>query len=193
MAKLYFRYGVVHSAKTMALLACAHNYRVQGKTVLIVKPMLDKRFGAATVKSRSGLEAEADIVIETKTGEKEFAAVDFKKIHAIVVDECQFLEPETVETLRRIVDVHGVPCLAYGLRTDYQTHLFGGARRLMELADTIEEVKTTCWYCNRKGSFNLKFVDGKATRAGLGEIVLGGIEAYKPACATCYRAQLGLA
>ena len=34
MGKLYFRYGTVGSAKTLNLLAVAHNYKQQNKDVL---------------------------------------------------------------------------------------------------------------------------------------------------------------
>lgn len=178
MAKLYFRYGTMDSAKSMNLLAVAHNYRKQGKKVLLVKPRLDTRFGATKISSRSGLEADADLMVEEDTvlDPREFAGLD-----CVLVDEAQFLAPSIIEDLRRITVDPGVPVICYGLRTDFQTKLFPGARRLMELADGIEEVKVTCQYCQKKAICNLRFVNGAPTVDGP-QIQLGADEHYAPVC-----------
>jgi thymidine kinase len=178
VAKLYFRYGTMDSAKSMNLLAVAHNYRKQGKRVVLVKPRLDTRFGAAKVSSRSGLEADADILVdeETQLDPRDFAGLD-----CVLVDEAQFLAPAVIEDLRRITVDPGVPVICYGLRTDFRTHLFPGAQRLMELADGIEEVKVTCQYCQKKAICNLRFVNGTPTVRGP-QIQLGADEHYAPVC-----------
>lgn len=178
VAKLYFRYGTMDSAKSMNLLAVAHNYRKQGKRVVLMKPRLDVRFGAAKVSSRSGLEAEADLLIDDAT---ELNAADFRGIDCILVDEAQFLPPAIIEDLRRITVDPGVPVICYGLRTDFRTKLFPGAQRLMELADGIEEVKVTCQYCQKKAICNLRFVNGAPTVVGP-QIQLGAEESYAPVC-----------
>lgn len=178
MAKLYFRYGTMDSAKTLDLLSVAHNYRKQGKRVLLVKPRLDTRFGATTIASRSGLSAEADLLVDdtTRLDPAEFAGID-----CVLVDEAQFLPPRVVDELRRITIRPGVPVICYGLRTDFQTRLFPGSARLMELADAIEEVKVTCQYCGRKATCNLRLVDGRAALDGP-SVLLGADEQYVPVC-----------
>lgn len=178
VAKLYFRYGTMDSAKSMNLLAVAHNYRKQGKKVLLVKPRLDTRFGAAKISSRCGLEAEADLMVEEDTT---LDARDFAGLDCVLVDEAQFLPPGVIEDLRRITVDPGVPVICYGLRTDFQTKLFPGAQRLMELADRIEEVKVTCQYCAKKAICNLRFVNGTPTVVGP-QIQLGADEHYAPVC-----------
>lgn len=182
MAKMYFRYGSVSSAKTLNLLAVAHNYRQQGKNVLICKPKFDARFGKTVVKTRAGLSAEADILYDQDT---RFRDHDLKDIHCILIDEAQFLHKELVDELHSIATRESIPVICYGLRTDFKTNLFEGAHRLMEVADSIEELKTTCTYCDRKAIFNMKIVDGKPTREGP-QIDLGAEEKYLPVCKKCY-------
>lgn len=184
--KLYFRHGTVGSAKTLNLLAVAHNYRQQGKEVSLLKPKMDTRFGKDCIKSRAGLEMSADLLIEPDT------TLDlqvFKGISCILVDEVQFFSPKLVEQLREITLNLDMPVICYGLRTDFKSQLFPGAKRLMELADSIEEVKSTCFFCDRKSILNLKHVNGVATVDGP-SIQLGAEELYYPACYKCYKEQL---
>ena len=190
MAKLYFRYGTMDSAKSMNLLAVAHNYRKQGKRVLLVKPRLDTRFGAAKISSRCGLEADADLLVEDDAS---LDPRDFAGLDCVLVDEAQFLSPSLIDDLRRITVDPGVPVICYGLRTDFRTKLFPGAQRLMELADRIEEVKVTCQYCAKKAICNLRFVNGTPTVVGP-QIQLGADEHYAPVCWAHYdEATRGLA
>lgn len=189
MAKLYFRYGTVGSAKTLNLLAVAHNYQQQGKRALILKPALDTRFGPNAVASRAGLTKDADLLVDTAT---KLTAATLDGIHCVLVDEAQFLDPMFIDQLRWVSSSLNIPVICYGLRTDFRRHLFAGSRRLMEIADAIEEVKMTCAYCNRKAVFNLKFVNGNATLDGP-SIELGAEEKYLPACAPCYGLKTGLA
>lgn len=188
MAKLYFRYGTVSSAKTLNLLAVAHNYERQGKKVTVIKPAFDTRFGATKVASRAGLDREADVLLDEDT---RFVPEDFEDCHCVLVDEAQFLTPAHVEQLRDVTRRAGVPVICYGLRTDFRSELFLGSRRLMELADTIEEVKTTCAFCNRKAMLNLKSLDGTATLAGP-QRKLGAEELYLPVCYNHYMSKLDL-
>jgi len=182
MAKLYFRYGTVGSAKTLNMLAVAHNYRNQGKKILLLKPELDERFGREQIKSRAGLEMKADILLSKET---DLLAYDWEGISCLLVDEAQFLPARLIEQLRMITIEKGIPVICYGLRTDFKTHLFEGALRLMELADSIEEVKATCHFCNKKSIMNLKHVDGKAVFEGP-SVQLGAEERYLPVCYPCY-------
>lgn len=178
VAKLYFRYGTMDSAKTLNLLAVAHNYRQQGKRVVLIKPKLDDRFGAAQIASRAGLSAQADLLVDEHTA---LAAEQFRGVDCILVDEAQFLAPAVIDAFRRISVDPGVPVICYGLRTDFRTKLFPGAQRLMELADAIEEIKVTCLHCHRKATCNLRLHDGVAAIDGP-QIQLGGNEQYVPVC-----------
>ncbi len=188
MAKLYFRYGAMGSAKTLNLLAVRHNYELQGKKVLLIKPRTDDRFGAQTVKSRAGLSYEADLLVDDHTV---FPAEIFQGLHCVLVDEGQFLSETVVERLRELTHRFDVPVIAYGLRTDFRTRLFPGARRLLELADAIEEVKTTCMFCNRKAVFNLRHdSQGKALIDGP-QVLLGDDACYSPVCHGCYVERTG--
>jgi thymidine kinase len=186
MAKLYFRYGTVGSAKTLNLLAVAHNYRQQGKYILLLKPELDVRFGKESIKSRAGLEMAADILVSPST---KLLDLNWDGVNCILVDEAQFLSAFHIEELRKITLVKGIPVICYGLRTDFRTRLFEGTSRLMELADSIEEVKATCHYCNRKSIVNLKHVNGVAALDGP-TIQLGAEETYYPVCYKCYSNQI---
>ena len=186
MAKLYFRHGTVGSAKTLNLLAVAHNYRQQNKRVLLMKPSLDTRFGEATIRSRAGLDCEADLLLHADT---RLDDDDFRGLHCALVDEAQFVSPAVIDQLRRITLELEVPVICYGLRTDFRGQLFDGARRLFEMADSIEEVKTTCAFCNRKAIMNLKHTNGVATVDGP-SIDLGAEEKYFPSCYRCYVEQL---
>lgn len=188
MAKLYFRHGTVGSAKTLNLLAVAHNYQQQGKKVLILKPKLDDRFGSWSVKSRAGLEKKADILLE---GNKIIPREKCKGMDCILVDEVQFLSEGLIEQLREIATHMRIPVICYGLRSDFKTHLFTGSKRLLELADSIEEIKTTCTFCNSKAIFNLKFKDGVPTMEGP-SVDLGAEEKYQPVCSPCYEKKLNL-
>lgn len=186
MAKLYFRYGCVGSAKTLNLLAVAHNYRQQNKRVLLIKPALDERFGKQRIKSRAGLEMDADVLVSTNT---ELLELDFTGIQCLLVDEAQFLSAKHIDHLRQISVMKDIPVICYGLRTDFRTKLFEGSLRLLELADTIEEIKATCHFCNKKSVVNLKHVNGKPTLEGP-QVQLGAEETYYPACYRCYLHEL---
>jgi len=188
VAKLYFRYGAMNSAKTLNLLAVAHNYAQQGKQVLLMTPRTDDRYGVGCVRSRAGLQKEADLVIE---GDIDLLDRSYEGISCILVDEAQFIHPDHIDQLRRITLRDNIPVICYGLRADFRNHLFEGSRRLMELADAIEEVKTTCHFCNRKATANLKYCDGVATLAGSSvDVGNGSEEKFLPACFACYLNQL---
>jgi thymidine kinase len=179
MSKLYFRYGTVSSAKTLNLLAVAHNYRRQGKRALILAPAIDTRHGAGRVESRAGLGADADAVI-SEPGD--VYALDVEGVSCILVDEVQFMDPSVIDVLRDIATNTGIPVICYGLRTDFRSNLFPGAARLMAVADSIEEIKTTCRWCNRKAIGNARLVPGDDV------VQLGGHDDYAAACWQHFRA-----
>lgn len=187
MAKLYFRYGAMGSAKTMNLLAVAHNYEQQGKRVILIKPSLDDRFGADAIRSRAGFSRKADLVVAPNDV---INLSLLEGIHCILVDECQFLSEAIIHQLRNITVDLDIPVICYGLRTNFMTRLFEGSKRLLEIADTIEEVKTTCAFCNRKAVFNIKLRNGEALSNGV-EIELGTEELYQPCCCRCFETRFG--
>lgn len=181
MAKLYFRYGTVGSGKTLQLLSVAHNYEQQGKKILTAKPAIDNRFGWGFIRTRAGLSRTADICVSPDS------KLDFPldEVDCILVDEVQFLAPSQIYKFRKITIENNIPVICYGLRADFRTHLFPGSETLLEVADSIEEIKTTCWYCQKKAIFNMKLIDGVPTTAGP-VIELGAEEKYLPVCAACY-------
>jgi thymidine kinase len=181
MPKLYFKYGTMSSAKTANLLMVAHNYKLQGKTVLLIKPILDDRFGYK-IKSRCGLESDVDYLLEKDDSNLKY--IVHHSFDVILVDEAQFLTLEQVNSLRKI-SFH-IPVLCYGLRTDYKTNLFEGSKRLMEISDTIEEIKTTCYFCNRKATVNLKYRNNLIVKEGSDEIELGTEDKYLCSCFECW-------
>ena len=187
MAKLYFRYGAMGSAKTMNLLAVATNYELQGKHVLLIKPSIDDRFGAENIQSRVGISRKADICVHADTI---LNYRDFRNIDCVLVDECQFLSEFLIHQLRNITVDLDIPVICYGLRTNFKTRLFEGSKRLLELADAIEEVKTTCAFCNRKAVFNIKLKHGSAMTDGA-EIELGTEDLYRPTCCQCFEERIG--
>ena len=183
MAKLYFRYGTVCSAKTLNLLAVAHNYRQRGQRILLFKPEVDTRFGRDLIKTRAGLEAEADLVVPA-TGPYNLPSL--AGVVCILVDEAQFLPPAFIDVLRELTySAAPIPVICYGLRTDFKCQLFPAAQRLLEIADKIEEIKTTCHFCLQKAVFNLKLSAGKPVFSGP-SIELGSDDKYVPVCAACY-------
>ena len=187
-AKLYFRHGVVSSAKTLQLLAVSHTYQQQGKQILLLKPAIDTRYGKGIIQSRAGLTATADIVIDANSNTL-FADIEkqskIKDIQCVLVDEVQFLAAQHIDDLRIVATDLNIPVICYGLRTDFRTHLFEGSQRLCELADAIEEIKTTCFFCNKKAIFNLKHVNGLPDFSGP-VVQLGAEEKYFPTCSSCY-------
>jgi len=175
------------SAKTLNLLAVRHNYEAQGKRVVLLKPAVDARFGTGLVRSRAGLEYPADIIVK-ENDTLDLDALD--GMSCILVDECQFLKAAFIDQLREVTRVLAIPVIAYGLRTNFKAELFEGSRRLMEVADSLEEIKTTCRFCERKAVFNLRH-NSRGEAIVDGPTVLLGAEAlYSPTCYCCYRTRM---
>ena len=187
MAKLYFRYGAMGSSKSANILMVRYNYEERGQYAILLKPRTDDRDGEHKIQSRIGLSAPAEYVDDFLkeisklwNGKETEYLYHGKKVNAILVDEAQFLSPEEVDTLSDIVDFYEIPVLCYGLRTDFLNHLFPGSRRLMEIADVIEEVPTVCW-CGKRAQCNTRYSNGKIVREGA-QIMLGSNESYVALC-----------
>ena len=185
MAKLYFKYGAMGSSKTAQALITKYNYEENDLRVWLIKPSADVRDGKHTVSSRIGLSAEADILTPEMDAYAWFREKLEGQCDVIIVDECQFLTPRQIDQLRRIVDDCNIPVMCFGLRTDFQTHLFPGSLRLMEIADTIQEIKTIC-DCGAKATVNAR-IDSQGHIVTQGEqVFLGGNDSYIAMCHKCY-------
>ena len=184
MAKLYFKYGAMGSSKTAQALITKYNYEENDLSVWLIKPSADTRDGKAILRSRIGLAAEVEVMTPDADIYDRFRSTRAGHCHAVIVDECQFLVPEQIDQLRAIVNDFSIPVLCFGLRTDFQTHLFPGSRRLMELADCIEEIKTMC-DCGAKATVNARINNGYIVTEGA-QVVLGGNDSYIAMCHRCY-------
>ncbi len=185
MAKLYFKYGAMGSSKTAQALITKYNYEENGMKVWLIKPSADTRDGQNILRSRIGLEAAVDVIPPEKDVYDLFARTKQGVCDAVIVDECQFLPAAQIDQLRHIVNDFGVPVMCFGLRTDFQTKLFPGSLRLMEVADTIQEIKTIC-DCGAKATVNAR-IDGNGYIVTEGaQVVLGGNDTYIAMCHKCY-------
>ena len=184
MAKLYFKYGAMGSSKTAQALITKYNYEENEMQVWLLKPSADTRDGAATIRSRIGLQAQCEIATPDRNIYDRFRDGFAGKCDVVIVDECQFLTVQQIDQLRAIVNDFEVPVLCFGLRTDFQTRLFPGSLRLMELADCIEEIKTMC-DCGAKATVNARINDGYIVTEGE-QVVLGGNDCYIAMCHRCY-------
>lgn len=182
MAKLYYRYGAMNSGKSIEVLRTAHNYEEQGKRVMLFTPAVDNRYGEGLITSRIGIQKSAYILSEQTDL---YALAKQEKPDCILVDEAQFLKKEQVLALCGVVDELNIPVIAYGLRADFLGQLFEGSYHMLALADKIEEVKTVCWYCQRKATMNMRLNNGVPVFEGA-QIMLGGNESYLPVCRKCY-------
>lgn len=206
MAKLYFRYGAMNSGKSTALLQVAHNYEERGQRVLVAKPRVDTK-GRRAVVSRLGVSRDADFLIGPSDDmlalfDRASRGVDpdalvraadlppLPPVAALLIDEAQFLTARQVDDLLRIAVLQDVPVLAYGIRTDFRTEAFPGSRRLLEIAHSIEELKTIC-RCGRKAIFNARVVDGRYVFSGAQVAIDGAHSHYEPLCAQCYLEESG--
>lgn len=186
MAKLYFRFGAMNCGKSSALMQVAYNYEENGKKVILIKSVVDTK-GGNTLVSRIGLKRKVDILINTNESIKKYFKQWDGKVHCILVDEAQFLSEKQIEQLWIASKKLDIPVICYGLKTDFKSHLFKGSKRLLELADEIEELITIC-SCGKRAKFNVRFIDGKYTDTGNSVLIDGSrsnVE-YKPMCGKCY-------
>lgn len=185
MSKLYFKYGAMGSSKSAQALITQFNYEELGMKVWLIKPSIDDRDGANIIKSRIGLSREAQVI----TPEDDLLDLLHKsseKYDVIISDESQFFTVEQINQLRTIVDEDDLPVICFGLRTDFQTNFFPGSKRLMELADSLTEIKTVC-SCGRKAMVNARFdSNGKILTKG-DQVFLGGNDSYIAMCHKCWQ------
>ena len=185
MAKLYFKYGAMGSSKTAQALITKYNYEENGLQVWLIKPSADVRDGADILRSRIGLESTVEIISPSTDIYALYQQTRQGRCDVIIADECQFFTPEQIDQLRSVVDEFNIPVMCFGLRTDFLCSLFPGSRRLMEVADTIQEIKTIC-DCGSKATVNAR-VDGNGFIVTQGEqVVLGGNDSYIAMCHKCW-------
>lgn len=199
MAKLYFRYGAMNSGKTTSLLQTAHNYEERDQRVILVKACVDTK-GDDTVVSRLGVSRRVDVLLSARddvralvralapgrgAGAQDGTGTRRPAVDCVLVDEAQFLTPQQVDQLMELVLLDDVPVLAYGIRTDFRTESFPGSRRLLEIAHSLEELKTIC-RCGRKAVFNARRIGGDFVFDGDQVAIDGADVAYESLCGKCY-------
>ena len=189
IGKLYFRYGTMGSAKTAMLLTQAYNFEERGMRYLCMKPIIDDREKDNVIRSRIGIERRCEWIYPTTDlyqAIKKHCDENQMVFDWILIDESQFLHEQQVDQLARVVDEFGTNVVCYGLRTDFQSRLFEGSRRLFELADTIDEVKSTC-SCGRK-TIIIARIDSTGNIVTDGnQVEIGGDDKYVALCRRCWR------
>ena len=187
MAKLYFKYGAMGSSKSAQALITQFNYEELGMTVWLIKPSTDTRDGADVIRSRIGLQRRAEVITPTQDIREAYRRAGRRDV--IIADEAQFFTPGQIDQLRELVDEEDLPVLCFGLRTDFLTHFFPGAQRLMELADSLTEIKTVC-ACGRKATVNAR-IDGSGRIVTEGaQVLLGGNDSYVAMCHKCWKKKI---
>lgn len=193
MGKLYFRHGAMNSGKSTALLQVAFNYEERGQKVALVKPAIDTK-GEKSVVSRLGMVRDVDFLIlpgeNLRTKFSQFVDSSGTKIDCLLIDEAQFLTREQVDQAMEIAVLDGVPVLAYGIRTDFRTNGFPGSIRLLEIAHSLEELKTIC-RCGKKAMFNARLKNGQFVFDGDQVAIDGDEVTYESLCPSCYFAKFG--
>lgn len=187
--KLYFRYGTMGSAKTALLLTTAYNFEERGMNYMCFKPATDTREKKNVIRSRIGIERACRWIYNdtdlyqfiTHLAERGDVLPDW-----LLIDEAQFLTEKQVDQLALIVDTYGINVICYGLRTDFRTHLFEGSRRLFEIADTIDEIKSTC-SCGRKTIVNARIDSRGEVMTEGAQVEIGGNDRYMAVCRNCWR------
>lgn len=183
MAQLFYKYGTMNSGKSIEILKVAHNYEEQGKKVVLFTAAIDTRVGKGVVSSR--VEAMNREAIAIHQDDNVFQMVQDinleERLMCVLIDECQFMTKEQIYQLARVVDELHIPVIAVGLKNDFENNLFEGSKALIEVADKLEEVKTICWYCNKKATMNLR-----VNKEMEGQIAIGGNDDYKAVCRKHY-------
>jgi thymidine kinase len=184
VAQLFFKYGAMNSGKSIEILKVAHNYEEQGKSVVIFTSGLDTRAGVGVIESRIGLKRDA-LPIKDDTDVFEYVKQNDADAACVLIDEAQFLQKKHILQLTKIVDELNIPVMTFGLKNDFQNHLFEGSQNLLIYADKLEEMKTICWFCKKKATMNLRIHDGQPVYEGE-QVMIGGNESYYPVCRRHY-------
>lgn len=179
MAKVYFYYGAMGSAKSANALMRFYNFKEKGKNPILLKSEIDTRDGTAIIKSRIGLESKCTLLkdfIDLYINNKH----EIEKYDFIVLDEAQFATKEQIDYLTDVADYLDIPVYCYGLRTDFKNKLFSGSERLLTLADVVEEIKTVCW-CGKDATCNARYNEHGMVIEGK-QVELGANDKYVSVC-----------
>ena len=188
MSKLFFRYGAMNSGKSTAMLQVAHNYEERDQRVVLVKSSVDTK-GNDQIVSRLGVTRTADILLspgqDLRAALHERDTESGQDIACVLIDEAQFLTPEQVDQALAVAVLDGIPVVAFGIRTDFRTRAFPGSQRMMEVAHSLQEMKTIC-RCGSKAIFNARLGEQGIIREG-DQVMIDGEQArYEALCARCY-------
>jgi thymidine kinase len=193
MSKLFYFWGTMNSGKTHRLLSTAYNFEEKGIQIMVLKPALDTRDGEGIIRARAGIERKC-VMIDNEINlykaikaYKNVLAAQLETLKWVIIDECQFLTEEQVDQLSDVVDFLDVNVMCFGLRTDFQSHLFPGSKRLFELADDIEEIKSPCECGERKTSINARFDENGEIITEGSQVEIGGNDKYKAICRRCWK------
>lgn len=186
MSKLYFKYGVMGSSKTAQALMCKFNYEQVGFDVMLIKPVIDTRDTLdekIIVRSRIGLTSDC-LTFDSNENLYKFIFNhnQFRPKSVVIVDEAHFCTAKQINELKEVS--RNIPVLCYGLLTNFKTELFEGSKRLVEIAESLMEIKAVC-ECGKKATVNARFINGKIVLNG-DEVLIGGDESYKAMCYNCY-------
>jgi thymidine kinase len=193
MSKLKFFWGPMASAKTLKLLSTAYNFEEKNVQIMVLKPALDTRDGEGIIRSRAGLERKCVMIDKDMNlykaikAYKNVLAAQFETLKWVIIDECQFLTEDQVNQLSDVVDFLDVSVMCFGLRTDFKSQLFPGSKRLFELADDIEEIKSTCECGDRKTSINARFDENGEIVTEGSQVEIGGNDRYRAICRKCWK------
>ncbi|MDF7638767.1 thymidine kinase [Lactobacillus sp. ESL0791] len=188
MAQLFFRYGAMSSGKTIEILKVAHNYEAQGRKIALMTSNVDDRSGLGVISSRIGMKRKAIPVTDEMNLLEYISRINKKdkddgngKLACVLIDEAQFLKRHHVLECAKIVDELNIPVMTFGLKNDFQNHLFEGSENLLIFADKIEEMKTICHFCGHKATMNLRINNNQPVYEGE-QVQIGGDESYYPVC-----------
>lgn len=191
MSRLYFKYGTMGSSKSAQALMAKFNYEQKGMKVLLLKPSLDDRGDSSKkhyVRSRIGLKSECNIFTPSTSimNLYEKMVEENGNYDCVIVDEAQFCTREQVDDFKTITK--DIPVLCYGLLTNFKCELFEGSKRIVELADSMTEIKSVC-RCGKKSTVNARFINGKCVDEGP-VVFIGGDESYENLCYWCWQKEL---
>ena len=193
MSKLFYFFGCMNSSKSLRLLSTAYNFEENNVQIMTLKPSLDTRDGEGVIRSRAGLERKCIMIDQDVNLYKAIKAYrnvlasQFETLKWVIIDECQFLTEEQVDQLSDVVDFLDINVMCFGLRTDFQSKLFPGSKRLFELADDIEEIKSTCECGDRKTSINARFDENGDIVTEGAQVMVGGNDKYTAICRKCWK------
>ncbi len=191
MAKLYFKYGTMGGGKTLDCIRTYYNYKERNMIAKVFKPSTDSR--SIFIESRTGEKISCDVISTDDDIMDLFKSFDKQEINVIIIDESQWLTSKQVQDLKDFAIDRDIPVICYGLLTDFQSHLFEGSKRLIELADRKDDIKSICW-CGKLATQNARIIDveedGEVVKRVVkdGEqLLVGGNESYVPLCYKHFR------